>query len=313
VIPVAAAFVYFWLAGALSEFVDAAFVFPLSGVQRDETFGQRLGLINDVIHAQYNVLNGWLLYGGLALLGVAVALVLWRGRSRLRRAFANPLVCVVAVSALPLIAFTLHDFQGYPDVYVLLPYAALGVGSLVPLARGRAARAMPLALVAAAVLVAFTWNTYATSARSPVNLQVQEHRAAAIDQILGPSGRLYAIGDPTSFVLTHRRAANRYVYLGSGVLGWMLRKTPGGFDGWLAQIRAADPGVIVIHTFLPLEPKTYAFLHHLQEGYVPRWLGSWELLIKPELLARAREQGVVTGSVPPPGLGVLRQPPDKPQ
>ena len=79
-IPVAAAFVYFWLAGALSEFVDAAFVFPLSGVQRNETLGQRIGLINDVIHAQYNVLNGWLLYGGLALLGAAVALVLWRGR-----------------------------------------------------------------------------------------------------------------------------------------------------------------------------------------------------------------------------------------
>ena len=69
----------------------------------------------------------------------------------------------------------------------------------------------------------------------------------------------------------------------------------------------------MLHTFLPLEPMTYAFLQRLQEGYVPRWLGSWELLIKPELLARAREQGVVTGSVPPPGFGVLQQPPDEPQ
>jgi hypothetical protein len=109
-------------------------------------------------------------------------------------------------------------------------------------------------------------------------------------------------------VLTHRRNPSRYIYLGSGVLRWMLRRTPGGYNGWLARIRAADPGVIVIHTFLPTKRKDFAFLNHLQQGYIPRWLGSWELLIKPELLARAREQGVVTGALPPAGYSVLAPP-----
>jgi hypothetical protein len=93
----------------------------------------------------------------------------------------------------------------------------------------------------------------------------------------------------------------------------MLRKIPGGYNGWLAQIRALDPGVIVIHTFTPSEPMDFAFLNDLQEGYVPRWLGTWELLIKPELLARAREQGVVTGEIPPVGFSVLRQADAAPQ
>ena len=309
-IPIAASFVYFWLAGALSEFTDAAFGFPLLGVQRgQQTLSQRLGLINDVIHAQYNVLHGWLLYVGLALMAAAVALVLWRGRRRLRRAVADPLVCVVALSGLPLVAFTLHDFQGYPDVYPLLAYSALGVGSFAALAQDRAARAAPLALIAAcAVLAGLTWSTYARSTPGAVSLKVQEQRAAAIEQILGPTGRLYAIGDPTSLVLTHRRNPSRYIYLGSGVLRWMLRRTPGGYNGWLARIRAADPGVIVIHTFLPTKRKDFAFLNHLQQGYIPRWLGAWELLIKPELLARAREQGVVTGALPPAGYSVLSRP-----
>ena len=308
-LPLAVAFVYFWLAGALSEFFDGAFHFPISGVQRDkQTLQQRINLINDVIHSQYNMLNGWLLYGGLALLGAAVVLVLWRGRRRLGGALADPVVCVVAVSAVPLIAFTLHDFQGYPDVYPLLPYAALGVGALAALARGRISRAVPVALLAgAAVLAGFTWNVYANSGPDGISLKVQESRAAAIQQILGPTGRLYAIGDPTSLVLTHRRNANRYIYLGSGVLRWMLHRIPGRYRGWLAQIRALDPGVIVIHTFAPPGPRAKAFLRTLQQGYVARGLGGWELLIKPALLARARANGVVTGPPPPSAVSALGQ------
>jgi hypothetical protein len=213
----------------------------------------------------------------------------------------------VALSALPLAAFTLHDFQGYPDVYPLLPYSALGFGALVAAASARAGRVVSfVALAAAAALAGFAWHVYATSSGGPVNLKIQEQRAAATQQILGPTGRLYALGDPTSLVLTHRRNPDRYIYLGSGVMDWKLRKTPGRYNGWLAQIRRDDPGVIVIHTFTPTQRRALRFLSRLHQGYVARWLGGWELLVKPQLFARARAHGVVTARLPPAGHSALQ-------
>ena len=86
---------------------------------RPQTVGQRVGLISDVVDAHYYALHGWLFWGGLLALAVAFAVALVRpaGRSRLR----DPLLWVVALTLIPLVLFTLHDFESYPDVFPLLP------------------------------------------------------------------------------------------------------------------------------------------------------------------------------------------------
>src|SRR5439155_17815138 len=156
-------------------------------------------------------------------------------------------------------------------------------------------------IAATATLGAFTWHAYASARASGVSLRVQEERAATVQRILGARGTLYAVGDPTSLVLTHRRNPSRYIYLGGGVMQWMVDRTAGGFAGWLARIRALDPGVIVVHTFEPTKPAPVAFLHALHRGYVTRWLGAWEILVKRRLFRAAQARGVVLGTRPPPG------------
>jgi hypothetical protein len=298
------AFVYCWAAGALGQYVDAAFRFPVEGVQRYTTsLSARVSLIADVVQQRYSVLHGWLLWGGLIALAALVIVTIVRGRG----AWRTPIVCVVAASFIPLVAFTLHDFEGYPDLYPLLPYAALGAGAIGLLPRalaGRRVAAVVAGVVVAtpAALASFTWYAYADAPESAIPLSVQEARADAIQRALGPGGKLYAIGDPTPLVLTHRRNPNRYIYLGSGVLQWMVDRTPGGYAGWLRQIRALDPGVIVEHTFDPTAPGALEFLAALQHGYATRWLGAWRILIKPRLLRGARAGGVVLGTRPPPGV-----------
>jgi 4-amino-4-deoxy-L-arabinose transferase-like glycosyltransferase len=289
-VPVAATFAYFALAHALSPFVDAAFRFPLEGLQRTpQTVGQRVGLISDVVDLHYYALHGWLFWGGLLALAVAFAVALVRpaGRSRLR----DPLLWVVALTLIPLVLFTLHDFESYPDVFPLLPYSALGAAALASaVMRVRRARAGAAAvLVATAVLAGFMWQRYATTGHSAVPLSAQQVRADTIERLLGPSGRLYAIGDPTPLVLTHRRNPDSYIYLGSGVLQWKLDRSRGGLSGWLASIRAFDPGVIVLHTFEPTERGPQTFLRKLSQGYDSRWLGAWQILVKPALLRQAPE------------------------
>lgn len=302
-VPIAATFVYFWAAGGLPEFVDDAFRFPVEGLKRSgDTVGERAARIGHVVAARYDALGGWLFWGGLIALGALVAIALARGRRDLRRVLAQPLVCVVATTLAAFVAFSLRDFQAYPDVYPLLPYSALGIGGLALVAR-RHRLAERGALVAAAALAGLTWHHYASVPASRVSLRGQEARAQTIDRLLGPRGRLYALGDPTTFVLTRRRSTTPYIYLGSGVFEWELRRKHIGLAHLLAEVRAYDPGVIVINTFSPVGGHPRSFLRSLSRGYARRYLGTWEVLVKPALLRRRVTLPVPLSPLPPVPLG----------
>ena len=258
-IPLAVTVVYFAITGALGDFVQAAFAFPVEGLHRTpETVGQRLGHIAAVVHAHYDAVLVW---SGIVLLVVLAALRRW---------------WVVLGSFAAIAAFSALDFQGYPDVYPLLPYAALGVGGAVTIAR----RLRPVAVAALVVLVAASWTQFAGDG----GLVAQRAEAADIQRLLEPGDRIYALGDPTALVLTGRRNPNRYVFLASGVAAWDEAHTAGGFGGWMAGIRAADPAVIVLHGWRgTLERRVAAWLH---ERYVPAWDGGWRVFLRPDVAVR---------------------------
>jgi hypothetical protein len=224
-----------------------------------------------------------LFWGGLA--ATLLLLALRARRSGRSGALSDPYVLVVVPTMLVLAAFSLTDFQGYPDLYPLLPYAALGVGGAVALAvRGAAGTRMrvpaaAVAFVAVAALAGASWAWYGGDRASRPSL-VQERAHAAAAARLAPPGRpLYAIGDPALLVLTGRRNPSRYIYLGSGVEEWMLRRTPGGFAGWQRRILAARPGVIAVAGWeAPDEQRLSAWLHTVRAA---RHLGRWELFVEP--------------------------------
>ena len=304
-IPVAGMFGYYWIAGALSDFIDAAFRFPLEGVKRvHTTVGERVSHIGTVVGDSYPALHGWLVWSGLVALIVLAALAIWQGRAAWRSVLSHPLISIVIASFVPLAAFTLSDVQNYPDLYPSLPYAALGLGGaaavLVRCVRSRrAARAVAtIGLTGAVVLCGFTWVAYSRARPDGVGLMIQRARADALTRILGARGTLYAIGDPVPLVLTHRRNPSRYIYLRSGVLQWMLAHTPGRYAGWRAQLLARDPSVIVVHDFTWRGPHLLAFDRFLGSRYETRWLGAWQVLVKAPLLRRAEAAGVVLNRVP---------------
>jgi hypothetical protein len=259
-IPLVVAVAYFAVSGALGDFVQAAFAFPVEGLHRTpETIGQRLGHIAAVVHAHYDAALVW---GGLALLVVLAALRRW---------------WVVLASLGAIAAFSAFDFQGYPDVYPLLPYAALGIGGAVVQAR----RLRPVAVVAVVVLAAVSWTQFGGSD----GIAPQRAEAAGIQRLLEPGETLYALGDPTPLVLTHRRNPSRYVFLGSGVGEWDEAHTRGGFAGWMASIRAADPAVIVLHDWRSaLERRVATWLH---AEYVPGYVGCWRVFMRPDVAVRS--------------------------
>ena len=297
--PVAATSLYFAVAGAFRLFVEAAVVFPLFGVQREaETLGTRLLRILDVISTDYGY-GGVLFWVGLALLLVCVVVHLVRGRASWRTTLLAPLVAVVLVTLVCNTAYAATDFQSYPDLYPLLPYPAIGFGGavalLVGVLRARAAqRSATVAVLAALVLLAgLTWVSFSDD---PVNtrrpgLRAQLSDSCGLDRVLVPGTPLLSLGDPVPLVTTHRRNPDRFIYLGSGVVQWKIDHTPGGLAAWTAQIWRWAPSVVVVRGWegqyrLAVE----RWLH--QNGYTPRYAGSWRVFVTPGVLERASQQGI---------------------
>lgn len=298
-IPVVALVVYFVIAGALPQFIEAAIRFPVTGIQRGhETVGQRLDFIATVVRDYYGRTR-LLFWGGTIALPLAVLLRLVRGRASVRGAIADPFVSVVVATWIPMVAFSARDFQGYPDLYPLLPYAALGVGEVLYVVRsllpGRGARrgVAALAFVAAAVLVGITWSWYSTAAPRDSEFVRQRAEGRQLDRLLGAHGRIYALGDPTPLVVTQRRNPSRYIYLGSGVAKWKIDRTPGGFAGWTRQIKAIDPAVITLAGWNKTGRWAIAMTAWLRAHYSTRYVGRQLVFVPARTLARAPRVGVV--------------------
>ena len=251
--------------------MQAAFAFPVEGLHRTpETLAVRFGHIAAVVHAHY---DAGLVWGGLALFAGLAAVRRW---------------WVLLASLAAIAAFSVLDFQGYPDVYPLLPYAALGIAAAVAIA----GRARPVAVAGLVALVAVSWTQFAPDD----TLIAQEAEAASLQRMLEPSQSLYALGDPTPLVLTGRRNASRYIFLGSGVGEWDQTHTRGGV---IASLRRADPAVVVLHGWRSaLERRVATWLH---TEYVPRWDGDWRVFLRPDVAVR------LDGARPPEDPAYRRQ------
>lgn len=281
-VPVLAVVAYFAIAGALPQFVEAAVRFPLTGVYRPpRTVGYRIGLIFSVVHGGYGKIGAVLLWGGLVALAAGLVLRLARTRGA---ALRDPYATVVVLSFIGLAAFSLHDFQGYPDVYPLLPYGAVGFGEAVFVARALLSRRPPrlatAAVVAAALaaVIAVSWASYSTPSLRRTALVRERADVREIQRMAG-GRRLYALGDPTPLVLSAQRNPSRYIYLGSGVADWAVHHHFGSKAAWHRSIRAAHPGAITLAGWSLDGLPEQRMARWLRAHYAERRVGRWEVFL----------------------------------
>jgi hypothetical protein len=302
-IPVVLTTIYFVVAGAMGKLVVAAFVFPATGIKRgSDSLANRLVRIGTVILRDYQ-LSGLLFMVGFVLLFAVVALHLARGRHNLRDSLRDPVMCVVVSTALAVLAFSSTDFQGYPDLYPLLPYAAIGFGGTVAVLQSALARpALRQAVTAGALvcvlaLTAVSWVLFSRDKAHSHRLTGQRIAACNLERMLGPGpNALWSLGDPTPLVLTHRRNPSRFIYLSSGVAAWDMDHTPGGQRGWRARLLATHPDVVVVNGWRHhLEKVTTRWL---RSRYDPAYIGAWQVFLAPGVRERAVSRGIVLQTSP---------------
>jgi 4-amino-4-deoxy-L-arabinose transferase-like glycosyltransferase len=295
-VPLAVVTISFAADGGLRSFYEAALVFPATGVvRRPETLGHRLHHIVVVVHQYYGV-SGVLFWVGLLALLLLVLVHLIRNRANLRAALRAPLVLVVLVTLLGEAAYACIDFQSYPDILPLLAYPALGLGGaaavVVRLLNSAPARvATAGVLVGLAVLTAFSWSWSGVASAHDKGIRAQGADACAIERMLGSGGQLWAMGDPAPLVMLHRRNPERFIYLGAGVDRWKVAHTPGGFDGWTNQVKAADPAVVAMNSWRG-RLATHMRLWLLTSGYRSSWVGEWHVFLSADARARASAEHV---------------------
>src|SRR3954463_14223779 len=146
-IPIGATVLFLLIDGGLSRFIEASFTFPATGLRRGNvTLGGNIDTIVRVVNTHYGHTRV-LFWAGLVLL-VAV-LVAWLVR-RTDRVAAVVVLGTFAAFA----AASVYDFQGYPDLFPLLPYAALGIGGGVAFAAPYVSGVWPRRVAAGHVLAA---------------------------------------------------------------------------------------------------------------------------------------------------------------
>ncbi|MGH3509097.1 MAG: hypothetical protein ACRDPI_02575, partial [Nocardioidaceae bacterium] len=212
-----------------------------------------------------------------------------------RRVLRTPLLCVVLLTFLGEVAYAVSDFQGYPDLFPLLPYGALGFGvttALLLKVVPTTVEAMLAAVLVLALGVLSGWTGQQVGTDPSVGaLWLQRADACALERVNVPGSPIYSLGTPVPLVLTHRANPDRFILLDGGVARWKLTHTTGGLTGWKREIRAAHPSTIVFLTFRG-EPVNKLIRWLREVGYRQRYLGEWVVWVGPRAIARAHQQGV---------------------
>jgi hypothetical protein len=144
------------------------------------------------------------------------------------------------------LGWNLRDYDSWADLFPLLPFAALGVGSLVPLLSARlpsrAMRAVALVAVSAAVLLSAQWSATTRS-------DVLDDQRSAVDAVFGQlpdDATLTSIEAPQPLVLTGRTNPTRHQMFRGGLEDYVDDTWPGGLAGFARDLVDRRPTIVAM-------------------------------------------------------------------
>jgi hypothetical protein len=249
-IPAAVFVVYFIAEGAFKEFIDAYLLI-------NAKYTTPAPLLSDFAQKWTRMQEGygitlWVIMAGLSALPILTITHISRGRWR-----APEHISFVAITAASFvgIAWSFRDFNSWPDAFVLLPLAAIGVGAIAKEITARlpakAALALVLVWTVAAGAVAVTYST----TRSGDRLELQRESVTALLDQLPSDATMLSIGAPHPLFLSGMRNPTRHQTFARGLDRYVDDTWPGGLRGFGEWVGRQEPTIIAF-----------------EGGGVPTWL-----------------------------------------
>jgi 4-amino-4-deoxy-L-arabinose transferase-like glycosyltransferase len=200
------------------------------------------------------------IFGAVAI--VVAGVLALRGRPREPSAAA---VIACGVGCLIALAFTFRAFDSWPDAFLILPFATLGVGAAMgTLARRVSPRVGVAAVAALSVACTATAAGYAASSRTHW-LDRQRLSTAKVLRVM-PEATILSVNAPQPLVLSGRRQATRYHAFGNGMGAYLADTFPGGLRGYAQWIEQNQP------TLIALGRKRWGLGSPSAVSDVPSWL-----------------------------------------
>jgi hypothetical protein len=169
------------------------------------------------------------------------------------------------------LAWILEEYDAWPDLFPVLPFAAVGLGAGFAVATHGLARrrrdALAGALAAAAVVIALT---YSLSTRND-SLQDQREATDAVLAVLPADATITSIEAPQPLVLTGRTNPTRYQMFRSGLQDYMEDTWPGGLDGFKRDLVADGPDLVAVGETVSRRWRASIQPDYVYVGSAPLW------------------------------------------
>jgi len=211
------------------------------------TYGTQSSLLDrtDVKWDRLSTIYGaslWVILIGLAALLVTAAIAAAR---RGRREPHNVALIACGLGGLISVVWTVRAFDGWPDSFPILPFAAVGIGSLVGVvverAPGKVALVTTLVLCAACTATAVGYSV----GNSDDRLLKQRSETATVMRVL-PEARIISVRAPQALVLSHQRQPFRYQLFANGMTRYIQANEPGGIRGYSRRVATYAPTVLAL-------------------------------------------------------------------
>lgn len=286
-LPVIAVTAYFVLAGGLREFLGDTILFFFQDFERRSlvhfSIARRVARPFVVIFQAYGNSLVTIAAGFIGLTCVFVRHLrqagspFWAGLFRSRFS-----VLFVSIPAPVLWSFV--DFQGAPDLFVVLPYLALGFGWLMErlltalVARVSMSRigGTMIRVTICMVLVVLPSLEYRNS--RDTGLLTQRRDAERVAGLAPKDATILALEAPEVLCFLHRTNPTRYVVVNSGVHNLMADEYVDGVDGWLAEMRDLHSDVVVFRA-RKMRPRWLrkSIQSWLKSEFESQVIGDWEV------------------------------------
>ena len=231
---------------------------------------------------------GWLL---TVVLGLAAA-----GRVRLTRVTsADRPWLVLGAGALVAGAWTCYAINGGADLFVVLPYAALGIAGGV----SSAVRGLPTAatwrVTAVVVVLAVAAAGAESLATRDSRLLTERHDVTRMAALLPRGSGIESVNAPEVLVLLDRRNPDPWQLSNSSTAPFLDDHLPGGLAAFADRIAARRPGLIALGRH-SVDDWLTPFLdsHYVRVGHADHWAWYASRRLDPAVRARMKQVNTAT-------------------
>jgi 4-amino-4-deoxy-L-arabinose transferase-like glycosyltransferase len=266
-VPVAVLGVWFALAGSLTASIDAFYVINRRYTVPDPAT-DKLDAVWLDLHTAFGM-TVWLLLAGLVALALrSVAAVSRRARE------ADPAVEVLPAMTVGLfvgLAWTLKDYDAWPDLFPVLPFSAIGVGGAYALAERHLARRTAAAVAATFSAAALAMALVFSVSMRDETLDVQRRDVDAVLAKLSKGATITSIEAPQPLVLTRRTNPTRFQMFRGGLQDYMEDTWPGGLAGFQRDLVAQHPDLIAVGETVSSRWRASIEPDYVYIGSAPLW------------------------------------------